>query len=127
LFGKERDEYCCPHVQQGIYCSTTGVRKIGKSGANIHRPGAYDITQQFEQKKLQTPVCNSNGNWQAHCFVTVYSWRKVSIVFKTFMSQNTQAMTNYSLLRVLYNSTKNLQTTIKVKKAIAYFLMSCCH
>jgi len=31
-------------------------------------------------------------------------------------------MTNYA--EVLYNSSKNLQTPVKVKKAIAYFL--CC-
>ena len=29
----------CPHGQQGIYCSTKGVRRIGKSGADIHMPG----------------------------------------------------------------------------------------
>ena len=35
---KESDEYCCSHGQQGIYCSATGVRRIGSRGANIHKP-----------------------------------------------------------------------------------------
>jgi len=55
LYCKESDERCCPHGQQGIYCSTTGVRRIGSRSANIHKPDPLRYYTAI-QKILQTPV-----------------------------------------------------------------------